>query len=302
MLKVLGSRSGIIGRRLRYPNPWLAPARWKRLDVFRDVGLGDVLMCTPALRELKRVNPDCRVRFHTNYRSLVEGLPYIDEIVDCGTESTEVIQLLYEEVIPPRRHIAKIFGDCLGVRVTDVRPDCMVRPELVDAFAERWRGLPRPYVVVNRNAGPWTPNKDWPDASWCDLITRLCAWGTVVEIGSKPRSSNEWGERYVDLRSQCTLDELVAVMAAADLHVGPISGPVHIAAAFRKPAVVIYGGYEHPVCSSYPLNISLFSSLPCSPCWLREPCPFELKCLHMISPSEVETAVRTLWQRSQPTS
>jgi ADP-heptose:LPS heptosyltransferase len=209
---------------------------------------------------------------------------------------------LYEDLIPPRRHIAKIFGDCLGVRVTDVRPDCIVRSELVDAFTEQWRGLPRPHIVVNRNSSPWTPNKDWPDPLWCDLIARLCTWGTVVEIGSNPPAQSEPSERYIDLRGRSTLEELVAVMAAADLHIGPVSGPVHIAAAMGTPGVVIYGGYEHPVCSGYPSNISLFSSISCSPCWLREPCPFDLKCLRMISPAEVETAVRTLWERSRPTA
>ena len=34
----------------------------------------------------------------------------------------------------------------------------------------------------------------------------------------------------------------MAAIAAADLHVGPESGPVHLAAALDVPAVVIFGG------------------------------------------------------------
>ena len=97
---------------------------------------------------------------------------------------------------------------------------------------------------------------------------------------------------YVDLRGKTNLAELVATIAAGDLHVGPISGPVHIAAAVHVPSVVIYGGYEHPVCSSYPGNINLFTELRCSPCWLRDGCPYDRKCLRQIEADVVLDAVK----------
>jgi hypothetical protein len=57
---------------------------------------------------------------------------------------------------------------------------------------------------------------------------------------------------------------------------------------------VIYGGYEHPDCSTYPGNINLYSPVECSPCWLRTPCPVGKKCLHQITPDQVEAAVDRL--------
>ncbi len=90
----------------------------------------------------------------------------------------------------------------------------------------------------------------------------------------------------------------MAAIGAADLHIGPVSGPVHIAAAVGTPAVVIYGGYEHPVCSGYAGNINLYSPVHCAPCWLVEPCPFALECLRMISPRMVEQSVQELWERT----
>ena len=74
---------------------------------------------------------------------------------------------------------------------------------------------------------------------------------------------------YVDLSGKLPLGHFLAAVAAGDIHVGPVSGPVHVAAAAGKPSVVIYGGYEHPDCSSYPGNINLYTALSCSPCWLR---------------------------------
>jgi Glycosyltransferase family 9 (heptosyltransferase) len=299
LLRSVGSRSSFVSSLLRHPNPWRNPTQQKRLDVWRPSGLGDVLMCTPALRELKRVNPQCHIRLHTEFPSLISGLPYIDEAISPVSCPPRAIRLLYEDVIPPRRHIAEIFGDCLGVYVSDIRPDCVVDAELKDSFITSWRNRPRPHIVLNRRAGPWTPNKDWPDDSWQILIGRLQTWATVIEIGSPSSPDIALAGEYIDLRGRTSLEQLVAAVAAADLHIGPISGPVHIAAAVGTPAVVIYGGYEHPVCSGYPGNISLYTRIRCSPCWLSEPCPFGLECLRMISPQTVETAVHQLSERTQ---
>src|SRR5262249_8824214 len=51
-------------------------------DIARFGGIGDVLMCTPGLRELKRKNPKVYIRFYTNHTALVRGLPYIDEVLE----------------------------------------------------------------------------------------------------------------------------------------------------------------------------------------------------------------------------
>ena len=96
---------------------------------------------------------------------------------------------------------------------------------------------------------------------------------------------------HVDLRGDTSLQDLAAVIAAADLYVGPVSGPMHVAAATRTPAVAIVGGFEHPVNTHCDGNVEFYTSVPCAPCWLREPCPFDLRCLRAISPEAVELAV-----------
>jgi len=91
------------------------------------------------------------------------------------------------------------------------------------------------------------------------------------------------------------LNGFLAAVAAGDIHVGPDSGPVHVAAAAGKPSVVIYGEYIHPDCVGYPRNINLYTALPCSPCWLlMEPCPYDRMCLRRISPERVEEAIASL--------
>ena len=74
-------RSGPIARLLRYPNPLKRPWKGKTIELARDAALGDVLMCTPVLREVKRRNPHCYIRFYTKFGPLVNGLPHIDEVL-----------------------------------------------------------------------------------------------------------------------------------------------------------------------------------------------------------------------------
>jgi ADP-heptose:LPS heptosyltransferase len=290
-----------VWRPVRNRIPLLAPYRKAEVHVVREGALGDVLMATPALRRVKELNPKCRIFFYTHFTDLVRGLPFIDEVRPVDQAPTgRCIFLRYEKLVPVRRHIAEIFGDILGIDVRDHWPSCIVDLSLRDHYVHDWRDRPRPWIALNRLAGPWTPNKTWPEPHWEELISRLGRWSSVIETGTEiPRAQSRDPQRYLDLLGQLSLGKLSAVLAAADLHVGPISGPVHLAAALRTPAVVIYGGYEEPFCSSYPGNINLYSPVACAPCWLTELCPYGHPCLHQITPQQVDDALRQLWDRKK---
>lgn len=299
----VAARSGLLARRLQWPLPLSRPYLRKELSLCRRSGLGDVLMCTPTMREIKRLRPQSRIVFYTGFPGLVRGLPYIDEVRPFEERPEGAIELSYTESLPPTspppsRHVARIMADGVGLRLDDVRPDCVLDRDLARGYARDWRPLPRPHIVVNRHASSWTSNKDWPEPHWDELIDRLARRGTVIEIGDAPsRGGYEPDGHYLSLVGRTTLEQLVAVVATADLLVGPVSGPVHIAAAFRVPAVVIYGGYEAPECSAYPRNINLYTPLDCAPCWLRDECPIGRPCLSRITPGRVEAEVDRLRSR-----
>ena len=296
------ARSGWLARACLHPYPWRRPGRRPTLNVARDAGIGDVIMLTPALRELKRLNPALRLRFFTKFPMLVQGLPYLDEVAPYSELPADHLFVEYTDIVPSNVHIARLMGDRLGVNVTDTRPDCIIDEALAEQYRKAWRGLPRPHCLILRRASRFTPNKDWPDASWISLNERLGAAGTVIEIGdivdgeqAAPSGS------YLDLRGKTSVAEMAAAVAAADLYVGPVSGPMHVAAAAGTPSVVIIGGYEHALNAHYPGNVEFYTPLPCSPCWLREPCPFDLKCLHAIAPDQVARAVAQMWAEIKPT-
>ncbi|MBW0000645.1 MAG: glycosyltransferase family 9 protein [Verrucomicrobia bacterium] len=274
--------------------PWNGPT----IELGRPAALGDVLMCTPVLRELKRRNPQRRIRFYTDYGPLVKGLPYIDEVLPYDRRPANILELGYEHAVPPEVHISRIIGDKLGLKLTDTRPDCIIRSDLVEGYRKTLAQLPAPRIVFLRRASVWTPNKTWPDPNWVTLINSVARKAAMIEIGQKDAAAGTIASpNYVDLRGETSLEELVALVAASDLYVGPVSGPMHIAVSVGTPSVTICGGYESPRglqhapdLQSTP-NVFLSSDLPCAPCWLREPCPIGLKCLNAISPAQVEKAM-----------
>jgi ADP-heptose:LPS heptosyltransferase len=204
----------------------------------------------------------------------------------------------YEHAVPPEVHISRIMGDKIGLKVTDTRPDCVARHDLVEDYRLSLANLLRPHIVFLRRSSAYSPNKDWPDPNWVTLVTSLARSATVIEIGEQDATARPIiSPNYVDLRGKTSLEQLAAVVAASDLHIGPVSGPMHIAVAVGTPSVTICGGYESPRGLQHPpelkgtTNVFLSSDLPCAPCWLREPCPIGLKCLTSISPAQVEKEI-----------
>lgn len=292
LLRPVLSRSGAVARFARYPIPFSEPWRRRELHLRRDRGLGDVLLCTPALRELKRKNPGCRVHLYTDFGEVVTGLPFIDELHKSEEAPEGFRRMHYEDATPSAVHLAKLMGDYLGLSVSDTTPSCAVDRELVSKYESKWGDLPRPHILILRRASAWTPNKNWPDDLWGALIRSLCEWSTVIEIGEDDGTRSSLAGSYVDLRGKTSTRELIAAVAAADLYVGPISGPMHIAAGVGTRAVVIAGGYEDPRGVAYRGQTYLFSPVECAPCWLQTPCPYGKRCLTVISPETVEQHVR----------
>jgi ADP-heptose:LPS heptosyltransferase len=294
LLRRVSPHSGLLARLVRYPNPFARPWRRPVLDVVNDAGLGDVIMCTPGLRELKRRNPKCHVRFYSKFGLAVQGLPYIDEVLPYEDRPSPAVYMDYSDLIPPRARLIPLMADRLGLRLADEQPDCAVDPHEIARYHDLWQAYPRPHIIVQRRGSGFTPNKDWPDGYWTTLTARLRKRGTVIEVGAATDPTAAAAENYIDLRGQTTLPQLMAAIGAADLYIGPSSGPMHIAAAQGKPLVVIYGGYEHPSHTPYPRRVALYTQVPCAPCWLNTACPYDRKCFAAISPATVEEAAWSL--------
>jgi heptosyltransferase-2 len=131
----------------------------------------------------------------------------------------------------------------------------------VAAIAEKFKGCPRPWIVLG--VGASLPTKDWPDRHWTDFVAILrgCTSGTVFLIGGGAnfdRSQNFIADGAGALAvNACDLGlmEAAALLRHADIFVGPNSGPLNLAAAtgteafglFGPPSALTYSKFIHAV-------------------------------------------------------
>ena len=109
----------------------------------------------------------------------------------------------------------------------------------------------------------------------------------------------------VDLCGRLGLRELAAVIARSAVCVSNDTGPLHIAHALRKPAVVVLGPTAPAVVGLPATTLPVFADLPCRPCaflqgWQACTNPSRWACLSRIEPEAVAMAVSTQLGRVLP--
>lgn len=194
-------------------------------------------------------------------------------------------------------------------------------PRIALTPKERARGRERlehalpgrsPRVVFIPDAGMVI--KRWPSSRWrelaCALEVELGA-GVAVVAGADATltAAVVEGTTAVPL-PPLELRELAAVSAAADVCVGPDTGPVRIAAAVGTVTVGLYGPTTSARFGLRPGHMNLDSPLSCvernprnmteQVCWYSGRCifPDRRNCLDDVSVEVVIAAVRTLTERA----
>lgn len=297
MLAAPFSRRPFLLQRLRWPNPLRPPYLQREITLYRPGELGDVVMCLAVVGAIRARNPAAKITFVTNYHALLRGHPLLDRVLSeeeaRAANLRDVIALRYEVFVPLRLHMIDYLAGCVGLTGID---RSIPLPDFTSELGDLLTHLPhpRPWIMICRNAGPFSPNKDWPAERWDALVERLTREATVIDLGTAASQPSRFSDRYVDLRGRTTQRQYCALLALANLVITPASSAIHIAAAYGIPTLSILSGYELPVNSAYPRHTALHRKLPCSPCWLTTPCPIDRKCLREIAVEEVATTATRL--------
>jgi ADP-heptose:LPS heptosyltransferase len=281
---------------LRWPWPLRRPWQHDRLRLAPPGGgVGDELMATAVLREIKRRNPLCHLTFLSHRPDFFRHLPYLDAVeLFTPADSNSALFLSYsvdDNVVPPPRPLISLMAESVGLIMQSTQLD---RPQLnISAeLSARLATIPAPRIVVQPSASRWTPNKNWPATNWMELIKKLTEKFSVIEVGTETcLPTTELGPRFHSFIGQTDLNGFAHIISQATVFVGPVSGGMHLANAFQIPSVIIIGGYESPHGYQYPRSTMFYSPVFCAPCWLTTPCPYEQKCLKLIHPQAVFEAV-----------
>ena len=130
-------------------------------------------------------------------------------------------------------------------------------------------------------------NKEWYPDRFQEVCSELRSDVQVVQLGA---ASDPKLEGATDLRGQTTVREAAAILANSLVFVGLAGFLMHLARAVDCRSVIVYGGHEKPAQTGYVANKNLYSGVRCAPCWLRNPCDFDHKCMTMITPAQVVAA------------
>jgi heptosyltransferase-2 len=154
--------------------------------------------------------------------------------------------------------------------------------------------------------------KRWPTGHFARLAQDILAQhpsASIVLLGS-PKDRPVCAEITAaagevaalrNLAGETTLDEAIALIAAASAMVSNDSGLLHVASALNRPVVAIYGPTDPLHAPPFSdVARSLYLGLDCAPCRQRE-CPLgHHDCMEKLSPEMVWQPLRPMLTRADP--
>jgi heptosyltransferase-2 len=146
--------------------------------------------------------------------------------------------------------------------------------------------------------------KRWPEDKFSALIDKLIEeFSAKVLIFAGPNEKREVSNIISGLNNSakcfeftdCSLDQIIAMIGKCKLFIGNDTGPLRFADALVEKVIGIFGPVDEAVYGLYPSDLAnkriiINEGLSCRPCYkkFRLPeCKYELKCLRDISVAEV---------------
>ena len=167
------------------------------------------------------------------------------------------------------------------------------RPRISAEVKRKWTTGSSRWVVLQPGAR-WL-NKRWPVENFTHVVRRLAAahpefcfaiMGGADDQPAGAAIAQADPKRCLDLTGKISLPEMVEWIRLSELMISNDTGPMHVAAAMRKPVVAIFGPTEPRRTGPYgQLRNVVRIDLPCAPC-LKSRCAYfkPMECLRALPP------------------
>ena len=198
---------------------------------------------------------------------------------------------------------ALIFEEALGIDLSgelgkpEIVSPLLADKEYVDKLLTEAGFTPEAtFICLTPFAG--LEERNWPleaAREWVQRIEKKYKVPVVV-LGPESKRQEAASLGGVNLTGKTTLLQLAEVIRRAALHVGPDSGPMHIAGAVGTPTVALFSK-DLPSRWAPRQNCQVVTlALPCSPCSdeVARSCE-SLQCMRDITADMAEEAVERLW-------
>ena len=239
----------------RVRNHMVLRTRWARylgrrdfkykIAVHRSGAVGDVLLTTPIIHSLKRQYAEAEIRVSTHHREVfarnpdiakneIEPLAYTD-----GYWKVVNLDMAYER--EPLVHAVEAYARACNVEIDLSNPNDLPRVTVGDderSWARQIMDREKPSVVIHTGPTAWA-GRNWPLDRFQDVARMMKRGGwSVVQVGAHGAAMNETD---LDLIGKTGFHQLAAVIERSSLFVGLDSMPMHLAQAFQRPLVGIFG-------------------------------------------------------------
>lgn len=271
-------------------------------------GLGDILMTTPIIKQIKKEYPNAHLTYSTRSegREILKNNPYIDAINTDLYNETEFEKTLVN--YDKHFFLGKMTEDYTIKRNQQPRIDSIA--EMFDINLES--KTPELYLTeeellsVNKYINPNKINilfcieamekkRNWREDYLQDLVNRFDKdkYNLILVGKNKIEITNA-----LNLTGKTTIRELFAIVSKADLVVTMDNFVSHIAAAFDIKEIIMYTTIPAEWrCSYYKNTIPIQSPTKCSPCWNKyknknRMCINNGKCIDNLTPDLLEKYIR----------
>jgi lipopolysaccharide heptosyltransferase I len=225
---------------------------------------------------------------------------------------TDHIALPAVDMHPVDRYLA--VGPRLGL--DDSAPDFSIPipPEAltrIDALLDYY-GVAKTRMIAMAPGTNWETKK-WRQDAFAEVARHFLQKGLAVCLIGSERDRAvcaqvaQLAPAAVNLAGETTLSELAALIRRSTICVSNDSGPMHLAVAFDRPVVSIFGPTDLIWAGPYRRQDAILrADLPCSPCYLRQlsHCMHGHACMQNVSAGAViarlESILGKLPSRSKP--
>lgn len=272
---------------------WAAPSTWPQL--------------ADCMRRMRRKRFNLAIDLQGLFRSgLFAWLANSDLTIglDNPREGAREGARIYYDLLTPRapagmhavdRYLAVLPQ--LGVPVHQKFQWIPERPHVAASVREKWKPDSVRWIALLPGAR-WN-NKRWPVENFAELVRQLSAvepdckfaiLGGGADCALGKTVAEAAPSRCLDLTGRTSLLEMTEWLRLSELVITNDTGPMHIAAALRKPIVALFGPTDPNATGPYGQQERALrtSGLSCAPC-MKSSCsyPEPLACLRALTPAMV---------------
>jgi len=201
----------------------------------------------------------------------------------------------------PQLHAIAEMEGVLSLCGIEPRQHCSILP-VIDADRQSMREVLDRFNVANQRVAlfcPRTrwPTKNWPLANFVELVAKLDEDFFVIFTGSvedqQPIAEALMAlpqTRVTSLAGQLSLSEYFALVSMADLVLTGDSLPMHVASAYNRPVVALFGPTDEArVGPRSDHAVAVRAVTDCQRCYRRITCPRD--CISQITSEQVSEAI-----------